>query len=1078
MPSRFTVLLDRLTHRLERLSHDADGGAHAAEVRELLKLTREIGGSVPEERRLFRRLAEGVPDGLFRMRLDDGRFEYVNPALEAMTGYLRKEFCGQEHIHRLVVHPRWLSYVEDALEGLRAGRNEGEYEIAVLTRAREERRLLLRTALVRKDGRPTHVEGVARDVTAIRHGQSVLQRHRFMTDSTRDPMSLIGRDYLYKAANRAFVNAVEEVCRTPLNRHVAEVWGERVFTRIIRPALDECFQGREVNYEAWFAFPGRTEGYYEVTYTPYREDGLGVTHAVVVTRDLTRRKLAEQSTRRADARFRQVVESISDVILTLDDRRRLTYVSPAVERLLGLDAAAVQHRDLEELVHAEDRQGVQEDLAALPEAGETVTECRVLARDGTPIWVRLALRALKEQGRYMGAAGRMTNISQRKSAEEALARSERRYRNIFENVQEVYFETDGRGRILEVSPALERVSFYTRAEVLELGVLPLLAGSEGRERLFGLLDRQGHVSDLPMEFLDKDGTQRHFSINAQLIADERGDLKVVGTLHDVTLRMAAEAELQGAREFLRAIIDAMPDPVYVKDAALRYVLVNHAMCTLTGRSREEMLGSTAEQVYEPEQGRRFGETDARALAGDCPVIEEEDYWDPSGVWRLLASNKAVFTDRDGQRFLVAAIRDVTGARRMQEEFRRAKERAEYLAESKGAFLANMSHEIRTPLNGVIGMLQLMNLTELNREQSEYARTAQSSAQGLLAVINDILDFSKIESGNMDTSCSRFSLHAVLETVQRSLFEQARSKGVGLDFHLGDVVPEWVEAPEARLRQVLFNLVGNAVKFTDQGEVQVEVHAFDRMPASGGPAPGKLQLYFEVRDTGIGIADQDLQTVFEPFVQAEGSRSRRYQGTGLGLGIVRRLVALLGGSLCVVSQEGMGTTVCFTAFVRAVAGPVEPEMSASPVVAEAVGRSGLRVLVAEDNRVNRVLAERFLHKLGHLPTSVENGRQALEALSRAQQQGEPFNLVLMDIQMPEMDGIEAVRCIREGWGNVPGDVPVVALTAHAMEGDMERFLELGMDGYLAKPLDFTIFADLLRELFPAGDDSEQGAPQTA
>ncbi|SKA85889.1 PAS domain S-box-containing protein [Paucidesulfovibrio gracilis DSM 16080] len=1067
MPSpRITALLDKLDRGLERLDSGLPTGRDQesllSELRDISRELRQCGGGGG---RLFRRLAEGIPDGLFRLRLSDEVFEYLNPALEAMTGYLRQEFCGKPGVYREVVHPRWLGFVQSSLEAMRAGINDREFEIAIITRAGEERRLLVRTSLVRKNGKPTHVEGVARDVTNVRENARVLQRHRFMTDSTRDPMSLIGRDYRYRAANKAFIRSVLNVCSSPVDRHVTDIWGKRVFTRIIKPALERCFAGEEVTYEAWFGFPGRPERYFEVTYTPYREKDQGVTHVVVVSRDLTRRKRAEDRKQQADSRFRQVVENISDVILTLDPQRRLTYVSPAVVRLLGLPVEHVQGRRIEELVHAGDRHSVVEVLEALPDNGDLLTECRMVAQDGDTVWVRLAVRALREDGQHLGTAGRLTNISQRKLTEEALARSERKYRDIFENIQDIYFETDGQGNVLEVSPAVERISFYSRGEVLAKGVLPLLAAPTDRDRLFTFLHRDGYVTDMEMGFLDKDGTQRYFSVNARLMNDASGAPKVVGTLHDVTMRMAAQAEAQSAREFLMAILDALPDPVYVKDEDLRYVLVNQAMCDMVGRPREDILGRGAEEIYSRGQGIHFAETDAKVMQSGQKIIDAEDYWNPAGVWRLLASNKAVFQNGSGAQFLVAAIRDITDDRRMQEELRRAKERAETLAESKSTFLANMSHEIRTPLNGVIGMLQLLSLTDQSREQEEYVDTALSSAQGLLCVINDILDFSKIESGRMDTTQNRVRPAHILNTVERSLSEQARIKGISLGFELGANMPEVVQAAESRLRQVLFNLVGNAVKFTDHGSVLVRGDALLR-PND----PDRVQLYFEIRDTGIGIADQDLARIFEPFVQVDDSSSRRFQGTGLGLGIVQRLVNLLGGTLCVVSEEGKGTTIAFTANATLADNDIPPagnlRQSHPPIRHD--GPASLRVLVAEDNRVNMLLAQRFLHKLGHESHGVENGRQALDALEQAWNDDQPFDLVFMDIQMPEMDGIEASRLLRAGYGPVPCDIPLVALTAHAMEGDMERFLELGMDGYLAKPLDFTVFADLLSELFPSMD----------
>jgi CheY-like chemotaxis protein len=363
--------------------------------------------------------------------------------------------------------------------------------------------------------------------------------------------------------------------------------------------------------------------------------------------------------------------------------------------------------------------------------------------------------------------------------------------------------------------------------------------------------------------------------------------------------------------------------------------------------------------------------------------------------------------------------------------------------AKNEFLANMSHEIRTPLNGLLGMLQLLQLAALDAEQRDYLDTAVSSGRSLLQILNDILDISKIESGKLELVDQPLELGDVLDSVVSVFRHQARMRGIDVTRVMDESLPRHFMADRVRLRQILFNLIGNATKFTESGSVVVEAY-----PLGLAAPDGRTRLLFSVTDTGIGIPDDKMDTVFDPFTQVDGSFTRKYQGTGLGLGIVRRLVTLMGGTISVTSELGKGTAVVFTVLARPMGLP-EP----APVI-EMSGRAPRRlsILVVEDERTNRVVAERLLGKLGHGATCVESGEEALERLA-----SESYDCVLMDIQMPGLDGMETTRAIRDRLGS---DVPVVALTAHAMEGDRERFMEAGMQGYVAKPFDMD---ELGREL---------------
>jgi signal transduction histidine kinase/CheY-like chemotaxis protein len=377
----------------------------------------------------------------------------------------------------------------------------------------------------------------------------------------------------------------------------------------------------------------------------------------------------------------------------------------------------------------------------------------------------------------------------------------------------------------------------------------------------------------------------------------------------------------------------------------------------------------------------------------------------------------------------------------------ARDKAMEGSRAKSEFLANMSHEIRTPMNGIIGMTDLLAETTLSAEQDEFLRTVRVSADSLLVILNDILDFSKIESRGLTLEALSFPLASCVDDAIKSLTGQAHAKGLELQLEIDATLPTAVVGDPLRLRQVLVNLIGNAIKFTSHGHVRVDVRP---EPDAGdtAAADGRRLLRFSVTDTGIGVAPEHQAAIFEAFRQADGSTTRRYGGTGLGLTICQSLVAMMGGRIWVESEAGQGSTFHFTAgFGESRSASVPRRSGQERRVSATAGVAQRRVLLAEDNAVNQMVAVGLLTRRGHDVTVVPNGREAVDALAR-----EPFDLVLMDLQMPVMGGLDATAAIRAQEHGSGRRTPVIAITAHAMRGDRERCLAADMDGYLSKPID--------------------------
>jgi PAS domain S-box-containing protein len=495
--------------------------------------------------------------------------------------------------------------------------------------------------------------------------------------------------------------------------------------------------------------------------------------------------------------------------------------------------------------------------------------------------------------------------------------------------------------------------------------------------------------------------------------------------------------------FLRSIVENIPYMIFVKNAEdLRFVRFNRAGEELLGYARDQLIGKNDYDFFPEEEAVWFTEHDRNVLEGRKLVdIPEEPIQTRTHGLRYLHTKKIPILDEAGTPlYLLGISEDITERKQVELELKRAKEAAEAANEAKSEFLARMSHEIRTPMNAIIGMTELALGTELTGEQHEFLDIVRDSAESLLRLLDEVLDFSKIEAGQLDIESIPFDLNQVTRHAVKVFEIPAEEKGLGLHFSIGEDVPSVAVGDPVRLRQVLVNLIDNAVKFTSTGaiDVQIDVDTKDNEHAV---------LRFTVRDTGTGIPPEAQKTVFKSFTQADGSITRQYGGTGLGLTISARLVEMMGGRIWVKSSENVGSTFSFTAKLG-VSRDILLKPTAVPRAPAVVGRLGrrLRVLVAEDNVVNRTLIVRLLEKEGCEVSVVENGREAIDEIQRNN-----IDLVLMDLEMPEMGGLEATRRIRESEKQTGKHLPIIALTAHALSGVRQRCLDAGMDSYVSKPI---------------------------
>ncbi|MDP2241198.1 MAG: PAS domain S-box protein [Burkholderiales bacterium] len=816
-----------------------------------------------------------------------------------------------------------------------------------------------------------------------------------------------------------------------------------------------------------------------VNVTALRDDQNAIIGYLLIGSDNTARKRAEEALAKSGAELAAMQTAVSEAAIVA-----ITDVTGKIEQVND-NFVRISRYSREELIGQDHRilNSGQHPKAFIRELWVTIArgkvwrnEIRNRAKDGSLYWVDTTITPIRdESGKVIKYMAVRFDVTARKQAEEALLQAGALQKAIFDSANFSSIATDARGVIQIFNVGAERMLGYAAGEVMNR-ITPadisdpdeLIARAEALSGELGTAITPGFealvfkasrgIEDIyELTYIRKDGTRFPAVVNVTALRDS-GDAIIgyllIGT--DNTARKQVEEEqkksdqrLRDQQFYTRSLIESNIDALMTTDPSGIITDVNKQMEALTGCTRDELIGAPFKDYFTDPQ---------RAEAGIKRVLREKSVTDyeltaraRDGKQTVVSYNATTFYDRNRRlEGVFAAARDVTERKRVEVELQQAKADAESASRTKSDFLASMSHEIRTPMNSIMGIADLLAKTRLTPEQDKYVQIFRRSGDNLLNLINDILDLSKVEASQLELEQTGFSLNDHLDKAIEMVAPRAREKGLSLVWEIAPDVNTDLVGDPTRLRQVLLNLLGNAIKFTNSGEVSLRV---GRDPDPAAPTA----LLFKVSDTGIGISTAQQGRVFERFTQADSSTTRRFGGTGLGLTISKRLVELMGGRIWVESEVGKGSVFSFVVpFERWVA--VERPVAVTLGTGAEPALPALRILLAEDSPDNCTITLAYLADTPYQVEIAGTGAIACEMFEAG-----PYDLVLMDRQMPVMDGLTATRTIRawETANNRP-PTPIIALTASALKGDRETCLEAGCTAYLTKPIKQDVLLDAIRD----------------
>jgi two-component system sensor histidine kinase/response regulator len=995
-----------------------------------------------EER--FRHLAEATFEGV--AITDEGGIVEANEAFAVMLGYETSEVVGKT-VPDLVA-----PVSRDLVRSKRSSNSEESYEAVMLRKDGTTFEAEVRGKTSSYRGHTSRVTAI-RDISERKKSEEALreseQRFRILTDASLEGITILERGQILEA-NRA--------CAEMFGYELSEIVGKSALEFIAPEYVDLVRQNISSGYEQPYEAVGvKKDGtrfdmeLYGKAFT-YRDRTVRVT----AMRNISDRKRVELAIRENEKRFRQLFNQSLDAQFIHDASGKIVDCNEEACRSLGYtreELLTLRIRDLATGLISEDEHSKTEPslwqraLSGEPGKLAGVHQGEHRRKDGTTFPVEVYVGSVDYGGERMIFAS-ARDITERKQAEKELQASEAELRALFGAMNDVILVVDAHGRYLEIAPTNPSLLYKPSEDLIGKTmheIFPQEQADVFLECIRHALETQqpAHIEySLPIgeEELWFDGTI------SPLLEDS-----VIFVARDITEHKRAEE----TRSLLAAIVESSNDAIIGTTLGDSITSWNSGAEKLYGYSAEEVVGQPTAILVPPDRPDEIPEILQRLRRGEGLDNFETVRVAKDGRRLDVALTISAIKDSEGNITGASTIaRDITQRKQAERELQQAKVEAEAANLAKSEFLANMSHEIRTPMNGVIGMTGLLLDSELTEEQREYAETVRHSGEALLTIVNDILDFSKIEAGRMNLEIIDFDLRTAVEETIGLLGEQAQGKGLELVSLVEYDVPDALRGDPGRIRQVLTNLLGNAIKFTEEGEVVLHTSLAQERA-------DKAVIRFEVTDTGIGMTDEHKRHLFRAFSQADASTTRRYGGTGLGLSISKQLIELMGGEIGVESEPGVGSTFWFTLpMVKQPVGVRTPQRVPADL-------KDLRVLIVDDNATNRRILSKHLSSWGVESENVEDGTSALERMRAATERGEPYDLAILDMQTPGMDGMELARQTKADLAI--SSARLVLLTSMGDRGEGEEARLTGIEAYLTKPIKQSELYDTIAMVMGAPED---------
>jgi len=1010
-----------------------------------------------EEGRL-KAMVGGSSVGLFVADLQ-GHILQTNTALQEMLGYSEEEL-QQKALAQITLRDD-VAVDADLYQELTAGaRDSYQVEKRYVHRNTQMLWAQLSMSLVRSGaGAPEYLTGMVQDITKQRQADGLFQDIEGLFRQTFD-QAAVGIAHTDNDGRFMFAN--QRLC-SMFGYSRDELFG-RQFRSVAHPddaepcdrALRDLLAGRIDTFcgDAQYLRKDGSDLWGRVTMTVMRKPTGELKYGIVMIEDISERKQAQESLRESEERYRSITETASDAILTMDQSGAMLFVNPATTAIFGYDSRELVGQPLSMLLPTTPVSDVAQYLSDAREAPVSLPDLPGRSQNGQHLCLDVSFAESARQNQPL-FTGVIRNITERKRTEheraellqrEQQARAANEAAAVIRGVVQAsplpIITLDPDGRVLSWNAAAVETFGWSEDDVVG-GVVPFASTrsddeTELRERVL----RGEPVIGLEMQRRRRDGAALELSMSAAAVRDAQGVITGIMYVYaDITARKRAEQELEVQRDFALQVMNTMGQGLAVTNEEGRYQFVNPAYARMVGCVASDLIGRSPCDFTNPEDHAMLIRTLGEQQNGQPSTNEMHMHTaDGHDIYVLHASVPQWRDDRVVGAITVAT--DLTERKRSEETLAQARDQALEGSRLKSEFLATMSHEIRTPMNGIIGMTELLADTPLDGEQREFVQVVGDSAQALLTIINDILDFSKIEANKLVLDNVEFEPVSVVEGTAELLALRAREKGLSLMTYVDPAVPSVLLGDSGRVRQVLLNLLSNAVKFTHRGDVQIRT-------TLDSPPGDTFMLRFAISDTGIGLSEAARKRIFQPFVQADGSTTRKYGGTGLGLAICKKLAEMMGGSIGVESAESEGSTFWFTARFETVTG--------APRAAVKPGLDGLRVLVVDGSQRSRDLLRRTVESAGPRSEEAASGREALDCLINAAKTS-PFDLVITESNLPDMTGFQLKRTIQDN--PALSGATLIMLTASDAPGQGEDAVHAGFAAYLTKPAKQSQLCDAL------------------